>query len=236
MMQRQTSSNSRSLGRIEIFANLAPDVLASIEKRCAWRSYDSGEIIIDYLDKSNDVFFIISGKARASLYSAKGKVVTFSDMGPSEMFGEYGAIDGAPRSASIEARTRCLIASMPGSAFRGLLQSQPTVAFNLIGQIVTRVRTLTTRIYEFSALAVNNRIQAEVLRLARLAPQTGGTISVDPAPIHADIATRTSTHREAVTRELNRLAKLGILERRGKVLIIKDVARLASMVHKATGE
>jgi hypothetical protein len=45
-----------------------------------------------------------------------------------------------------------------------------------------------------------------------------------------------STHREAVTRELNRLSRIGIAERQGSALVIKDVDRLAEMVHEATGE
>jgi len=48
---------------------------------------------------------------------------------------------------------------------------------------------------------------------------------------HAEIASRTSTHREAVTRELNRLAKLGIIEQRNRMLFVKDVSRLRALVH-----
>ena len=57
-----------------------------------------------------------------------------------------------------------------------------------------------------------------------------------PAPTHVEIASRVSTHREAVTRELNRLSRIGIIERRGGPLLVKDVDRLAGMVQSATGE
>lgn len=236
MPQSRDLSSSHSLGGIAIFADLAPPALAHIERRCDWRSYDPGEPIIGHLDSSDEVFFIVSGVARAIIYSVQGKAVTFSDMGPGEMFGEYAAIDGGPRSAGIDARTRCLVASMPASAFRSLLQSDPVVALRLMRQLVSKIRALSTRIYEFSALAVNNRIQAELLRLATLASHSGNTAEIDPAPIHADIASRMSTHREAVTRELSRLAKLGIIERRGRALVVLDLARLTSLVHEVTGE
>ena len=58
----------------------------------------------------------------------------------------------------------------------------------------------------------------------------------EPAPTHVEIASRVSTHREAVTRELNRLAKIGIIERRGGTLLIKDLDHLGQMVQDATGE
>ncbi|MGI9402896.1 MAG: helix-turn-helix domain-containing protein [Hyphomicrobium sp.] len=98
------------------------------------------------------------------------------------------------------------------------------------------IRTLTTRVYEFSTLAVNNRIQAEVLRLAHLVPREGKSARIVPAPTHAEIANRISTHREAVTRELNRLSRVGIIEKRGGELLVKDIDRLTTMVHEATGE
>ncbi len=73
--------------------------------------------------------------------------------------------------------------------------------------------------------------------LGRSAPTAQGkTASIDPAPTHAEIASRTSTHREAVTRELNRLTKMGILEQRSRVLWIKDLARLEALVRDAGGE
>ena len=117
------------------------------------------------------MFFIGAGDVRVSIYSVEGKAVTFTDLGPGDMFGEYAAIDGARRSATIEARTKCQVASMSGSAFRELLQQEPAVMLAVLRQFVTKIRTLTTRVYEFSALAVSNRIQAELLRLAKMSPQ-----------------------------------------------------------------
>ena len=102
----------------------------------------------------------------------------------------------------------------PAAAFQELLQTEPKVAQALLPQLVTKIRALTTRVYEFSTLAVNNRIQAELLRLASLAPREGKSAHIVPAPTHVEIASRVSTHREAVTRELNRLSRIGIIERK----------------------
>jgi CRP-like cAMP-binding protein len=125
---------------------------------------------------------------------------------------------------------------MSAAAFRELLQSEPAVMLALLRQFVAKIRALTTRVYEFSALAVNNRIQAELLRLARLAPKEGKGARIASAPTHSEIASRISTHREAVTRELNRLSRLGLIERKGGTLLVKDIDRLAAMVHEVTGE
>jgi CRP/FNR family cyclic AMP-dependent transcriptional regulator len=236
MTRTQATQTGPSLQKVSIFAELPPDTLARIQKRCSWRNYEPGEPIVDYLDASEDVYFIGMGEARVSIYSVDGKAVTFTDLGPGDMFGEYAAIDGARRSATIEAKTKCAVASLSGTAFRELLRQEPAVVLALLRQFVAKIRTLTTRVYEFSALAVGNRIQAELLRLAKMSPHDGKSARIATPPTHSEIASRISTHREAVTRELNRLSRLGIIERKGGAMLVKDVDRLADMVHEVTGE
>jgi CRP/FNR family transcriptional regulator, cyclic AMP receptor protein len=79
------------------------------------------------------------------------------------------------------------------------------------------IRSHQQRVVEFSTLPVRSRIHAELLRLARLSPPGPDRTSavVSPAPTHAEIASRISTHREAVTRELNELARAKLVEKRG---------------------
>ena len=125
---------------------------------------------------------------------------------------------------------------MPASTFRELLETEPGLANALLPRLTKTIWALTTRVYEFSTLAVNNRIHAELLRLASLGSKDGKAARIVPAPTHVEIASRVSTHREAVTRELNRLSRIGIIERRGGTLLVTDVDRLAEMVHDATGE
>ena len=43
----------------------------------------------------------------------------------------------------------------------------------------------------------------------------------------AEIAARIATHREAVSREMSRLARLGVLKRKGRALQIASCAALA---------
>jgi CRP-like cAMP-binding protein len=206
-MVRSTSTKpSASLAGIAILRRLSAEALTDLQQRCAFRRFEQGELIVDYLDQSDDVFFIISGEVRVTIYSFAGKVVSFRDLGSGEVFGEYPAIDRGPRSASVEARKPSLVATLPGAAFRELIETEPVVALGMLPQLVTKIRGLTRRIYEFSTLAVSNRIQAELLRLATLGKWDGMAARIAPTPTHTEIASRVSTHREAVAREFTRLA------------------------------
>ena len=116
-----------SLEGIKIFAGLPAKTLERIHRGCTWRRYKPRESIVDYLDASDDVFFITAGEVRVTIYSHAGKLISFGELGPGEVFGEYAAVDHRPRSASVEARTSCLIASLPAAAFRALLETEATV-------------------------------------------------------------------------------------------------------------
>lgn len=223
----------RSLREVSLFRDVPEPSLRRIEARCLWRTLQPGEQIIDHKDTSRDVFFLVAGRARVIIYSVEGQAVAFRELVPGDVFGELSAVDGRARSASVEARSTCLIASMSPQAFLDAIAEEGQLALALATHLVTQIRELTDRVFEFSTLAVKNRIHAELLRLARRAAPAGKEAALCPPPTHAEIASRISTHREAVSRELSRLAQIGLLRRQGSALLVTDVERLASMVREA---
>src|SRR5262245_16454393 len=120
-MPKPSATPCNSLKGIAIFAGLSPEAIEQIERRCTWKHYAPGEPILDYLDASDDVFFLTLGEVRVTIYSSSGKAVSFREMPAGEIFGEFPALDGGSRSASVEAHTNCLVASMSGASFRELL-------------------------------------------------------------------------------------------------------------------
>jgi hypothetical protein len=98
-----------------------------------------------------------------------------------------------------------------------------------------QVRSLTDRVFEFSTLAVRNRVQTELLRLAGEGA-VGNEAVLSPAPTHAEIASRISTHREAVTRELGWLEEKGFIAKEGRVLRVKNLAGLRRLVEEFAAE
>lgn len=58
MAQPQAKEQRNSLKGIAVFAGLSAEALERIERRCAWKRYAPGEPILDYLDASDDVFFL----------------------------------------------------------------------------------------------------------------------------------------------------------------------------------
>ncbi len=225
-----------NLQGIELFKDLPADDLAALAERCRWRRYDAQEQIIHHQDKSRDVYFIVEGEVRAVTYSLEGREVSYRDITAGDMFGEFAAIDGAPRTANIVAIKPSFVAAMSDACFWEVLRRYPTAAAFTMKRLTRQIRDLTERVFEFSALGVKNRIHAELLRLARDHMTDAATAVIKPAPKHMEIASRISTHREAVTREMSELARAGLLQRGDGCLIIKQVPRLAELVEEVLGE
>jgi CRP/FNR family cyclic AMP-dependent transcriptional regulator len=225
-----------ALKRVSIFAELSQAQLGHAVGACQWREYDAGEQIVSYHAPSTEVFFLAAGKVRVIIYSAEGKAVVFTDLKPGAMFGEIAAIDRGARSAGVEVVEPCTVASLTASQFENLLLREPGVALATLRHVTAEVRRLSERVLEFSTLVVQNRIHAELLRLAADASQRQGQALLSPAPSLSDIANRISTHREAVSRELSRLGSVGLLRREGGDLVVTDIARLETLVREAKGE
>lgn len=226
----------RSLQNVQIFRDLPDAPRRLIERECTWRRFAPRQFIVNHLDESSDVYFLVSGEARVIIYSPKGHPVAFRDMRAGEIFGEFSAVDGRPRSASIEAITDTLVAHMSPRNFQVLLRSHGSVGLALAKHLVAQLRLLSARVYEYSTLSVSNRLHMELLRLAREASASGSHACVCPAPTHAHLASRIATHREAVSREMSRLARLGLLKRQGSTLCIIDLRRLERMVCEVSVE
>ncbi len=225
-----------TLSGIELFKTLPRRDLEALAKRCQWRRYGAGQEIVGHQDDTKDVYFIVTGEVRVTVFSLSGKEVAFRDMRAGQSFGELAAIDGGPRSANVAALAESLIASMPAKVFWDVLHDHPEVAAAVMRHLTRLVRRLSERVFEISALAVRNRIHAELLRLARRNMEDANSAQISPAPTHADIASRVSTHREAVTREFKDLGRAGLIERQSGALVIRDVAALARMVEEILGE
>ena len=223
------------LRSFELFAGIGSASLAECRSAVGRRRLQPGETLIRHDEPGDEVYFVVAGSLRVIIYAPDGRAVLFRDLGPGETIGELAAFDGKLRSASVEARGESEVLAMSGRAFRDLVAREPSVARVLLARTIGLVRELSDRIFQLSSLGVSNRVHAELLRLASATGATTNRVALNPAPRQSDIAARIATNREAVSREISHLARLGLVVREGKALVVTDVGRLAELVRSAGG-
>ncbi len=217
----------RGAGLLAGFSDVRLEELAH---QFTWKRVTAGQNIITHEAADRDVHLIVGGRARVMVTTSSGRQIAYKELGPGSAVGVLAAIDGVARSADVLALEDTLIASMNPAQFHQLLRESPAAADWTRKALVAMVRELSDRVFEVSALGVQNRVHAEILRLAREVGVTGNRATIDPAPTHADLAARVSTYREQATREISAMVKQGLLERAGHALVVPDVERLESIV------
>jgi CRP-like cAMP-binding protein len=232
----QQEGRDRSLARVEIFRDLSDADRRRVEERCRWRTYAPQETLIAREQDTHEVHFIVWGRVRVLDYAASGREVAFDDIGPGGSVGELAAIDGGTRSASVIAVQRTLSASLDQRNFLKVLADHPDAGLATMRRLTRMVRQASERIMDLSALGANNRVHAEILRLAREAAGADAeTARLSPIPVHSEVASRVSTTRETVARVFSDLTREGILRKERNVLVVDDVPALAEMVASVRG-
>jgi CRP/FNR family cyclic AMP-dependent transcriptional regulator len=224
------TEQKRALKRTRIFEKLSDEAHAEIAQLVHWKEYRKGVEAVSYKDTGKEVYFLAEGRVRATIFSFSGKEISYQELSPGSMFGELSAIDGQPRTANVITMEPSLIGSISGKDLWTLIHKYPEVSAGVLQRLAALVRFLSDRVYQYGALDVKDRVRAEVLRLARENMTDGKSATVSKMPTHAEIANRINTHREAVTRELNELSRLGIVDQNKRVLTIADVGALAELL------
>lgn len=209
-----------------LFVGLSAEAKRELGHSFSPRRYAEGSRIIAADDRSTDLFLVVSGRLSVRSFADDGHEVAFVEIGPGAFFGELAAIDGGPRSADVMAAEESVLATMRAEALREAVLRHPQLGLNLAIHLAGRVRDLSGRVFEVSTLRSSQRIRRELLRLARNGYPTLNAVDIRPAPTHYEIAARTSTHREAVSRELSALATRRILRTGRKTITIIDMAAL----------
>lgn len=219
------------LHTINAFRDLGEKALEEISPLFSKKKVDASGMILSSGEGSTEVYFIVSGLVRATMYTPSGREVSYQDIYPGDMFGEMTAIDQMYRSTHVIAIEDSVLLRLTSKNFIDIISTYPSVGLATLHKITKVNRFLCERIYEFSALDVNHRIRAELIRLAiDVEPNADGEITVANMPTHQELANRLATHREAVTRELNNLEKNSVIKKSRNKTLILDKKKLESMV------
>lgn len=223
------------VGDLEFVSHLTPELRAFVLGKVRQIRAKRGQAILGRGGATADVYFILEGVLSAVMYSTNGREVIMRSLPVGAVFGELAAVDGLPRSASVVAETDARVVALRREDFMACLETCPAAALWLARLLAGKVRDMTERIFELSALNVQARLHCELLRMAKAVDERA-LMRIDPAPTHAELANRIGTHREAVTREMRVLVERKIIKASRRSLEFVDLPRLEHFVGQAVGE
>ena len=224
------------MSQSEFLHRLDPEVRKRLCARMTEVEHDRDELVISQNDRSLDVFFVLKGTARAAGLSEEGKLVTYREIPEGAIFGELSAIDNRPRSANVVAVGKLTVGRMTQADFRGVIDTDEAFRWAFLSYASEQIRIMTDRIFEFSTMVVRDRLIGELLRMTETQEALNGRVEIPNAPTHYELASRISTHREAVSREMSSLSKQGLVTKQLKTITVHNVDRLRQLREEKPSE
>ncbi len=135
---REAQQRVKTLKRVELFAQMSDVELSALAERLKYVQFAKGNMIARQGAVAHWLYIIINGEAEVFLEAAGGERRSVNVLGRGNFFGEMGMMTGAPRSASVIARTDMECYRLDKDAFAGIMQARPGLAEEIAHILVER--------------------------------------------------------------------------------------------------
>jgi CRP/FNR family transcriptional regulator, cyclic AMP receptor protein len=214
---RAVDSGQRSLHEVA----LAELKLPSLPRK----RVPAGTVIMEPETAADSLYFVIDGRIRLYRLAPTGEQVFQGDLSAGDCLKCPRVLGQHECHAFAEAIIDSTLEVLSKPLFERLRRE--SMAFNqtLVGEIIQQATELDQRLYESAVMPMKVRLHAELLRISRR--RRDGALIISPPPTHQDLAVRIGSQREAVSKELKRLERDGVISRSRAVihLVREDLLR-----------
>ena len=126
------------LAKVPLFVGVSPRHVRKIAALGNAVSFNAKTRIVSAGDPGDAFYVLLLGRAEVKRGRGRPKL----EIGPGAYFGEMALLDGAPRSATIVAKTETICLLLARKQFEKVLKDEPAVAHALLRTLAARVRDL----------------------------------------------------------------------------------------------
>jgi CRP/FNR family transcriptional regulator, cyclic AMP receptor protein len=190
--------------------------LSKVNGGRAISDYRKDQVVFRQGDPSDAVFYIQSGKVKATVVSEQGKEAVVAVLGTDDFFGE-GCLAGQPlRLATVSAMTQCVIVRIAKADITRVIHKEPAFAELFIAHLLSR----NSRVEEDLVDQLFNSSEKRLARILLLLANFGK--EGRPEPIIAKISQETlaemiGTTRSRVSHFMNKFRELGLIDYNGHI-------------------
>lgn len=227
--------STATLQKVPLLEGLEALVCDTLVKQMRLQAFSKGEYVVHKGGRGDDLFFLIEGRLLVVDVTAEGRQTGLNFLTPGDFFGELALIDELPRSASIMAVGRSVVAALPKTHARTLIYETPLIAERMLRHVALRLRASTDFRAILSIPQIFQRVCALLQLLAK--PDPGQLLTIENMPTHQHMALMVNSSRETVSRALHVLMEQGVLEKDNRRVIVRlpeELLRLATEVTLAS--
>ena len=136
--QREIQLRMKTLRGVELFSQMTDAELRKLAERLRYAPFAKGNIISRQGSVAHWLYVIINGDAEVYLETSSGEKHLLRTMSKGNFFGEMGMMTGAPRAASVVARTDVECYRLDKKMFEEILRARPAIAEEMSSILATR--------------------------------------------------------------------------------------------------
>jgi small-conductance mechanosensitive channel/CRP-like cAMP-binding protein len=131
VQEREVTRRLAALATVELLGHLQPEELRAIAERLTYSPFAQGELITRQGNVAHWLYMLTAGEADIVIDAEGGPRRFISTLSAGSFFGEAGLLTGAPRTATVVARTNVECYRLDKASFEGVLKSRPEIAEQL---------------------------------------------------------------------------------------------------------
>jgi NTE family protein len=135
-----TAAIAEALGRIPLFRDLPPELLAMVAAEATTRHAPAGTVLFQMGDDGEEMFVVARGLVQIVLPGASGGEDVVAELGDRRWFGEMTLITGEPRSAAARTKIDTDLLLLTRTSFHSLLARMPVLGLRLSEELSRRLR------------------------------------------------------------------------------------------------
>jgi CRP-like cAMP-binding protein/small-conductance mechanosensitive channel len=128
LRSREIALRMKTLRRVELFAQMTNEELAALAERLKFSQFAKGEAISKQGATAHWLYIVVSGQAEVYMELPGGERRVLRNLERGSFFGEMGLMTGAPRSATVMAKTDVECYRVDKEMFEEILRARPAIA------------------------------------------------------------------------------------------------------------
>jgi CRP-like cAMP-binding protein len=215
------------------FRSMRPAEIDEILGFASERRFPRGATVMARGDPGGSVMAVLAGRVRVSSVSADGREITLNVIGPGELVGEFGLLDGKPRSNDVIAVEGTTVMVIERREFMPFLLRHETLVERLLVVLCDKLRRTSLALEEIALLDVPARLARLLVKLAAdygRPVSEGEGVRIDLKLSQRDLSTLVASTRESVNKQLRVWREEGAIDQRDGYLIVRKPDALEALV------
>jgi len=206
---------------LALFAGVPAEDLEQIAEPSRVRRYPRGQVVFSTGDAGDTLLVIVEGRLKVVVRSADGGELMLTVLGPGQLLGELGVIDGGARSADAEALDATELLVVPRQVIVDLQRRFPQVSTSMLSEVAASFRRLTDATADLVFLDLPRRVAKILLDHPR---DASGVIALGLS--QEQLAHRVAGTRQSVNMALRGFERRGWIELVGRKVVMSDADAL----------